>query len=186
MERSSDLTDSSDWLNTSVAPLSAVETSLRCQVCKDFFNTPMITSCSHTFCSLCIRRCLNNDGKCPACRAADQVGKLRKNGIVEEITTSFLRARPSVIRLGREAEEAKNPMNLARKSSSPQGIKRKAREAELDFEQPLRRTRSQNRRVPDENEASSNPVAVADKPIIMESLPGLHSSLSCPKPILTS
>ena len=41
--------------------LAPVEQALRCQMFKDFFNTPMITSCSHIFCSLCTRRCLTND-----------------------------------------------------------------------------------------------------------------------------
>ena len=147
MERLSDVTDSSDWLTTPVAPLSTVESALRCQVCKDFFNTPMITSCSHTFCSLCIRRCLNNDGKCPTCRAADQVGKLRKNGIVEEITTSFAKARPSVIRLGQDLKEARSQVDLARRSPSIHGVKRKAAEADLEPVQSPRRTRSQQLQV---------------------------------------
>src|SRR5215469_15342374 len=51
------LPDPTDWLNTSLPSFATLESALRCQVCKDFYDTPMITSCSHTFCSLCIRRC---------------------------------------------------------------------------------------------------------------------------------
>jgi E3 ubiquitin-protein ligase RAD18 len=56
----------------------------------------MITSCSHTFCSLCIRRCLNNDGRCPACRAQDQELKLRFNAAMEDLVEAFKTARPEV------------------------------------------------------------------------------------------
>ncbi|KAL8944603.1 MAG: hypothetical protein Q9211_000528 [Gyalolechia sp. 1 TL-2023] len=94
-----DIADPSDWLRSAVPKLAPVEGALRCQVCKDFFDTPMITSCSHTFCSLCIRRCLTNDGKCPACRAPDQELRLRRNWAVQEIVDTFQVARPSLTSL---------------------------------------------------------------------------------------
>ncbi|KAL8853525.1 MAG: hypothetical protein Q9221_001684 [Calogaya cf. arnoldii] len=91
-----DIADPSDWLKTTAPKLAPVEAALRCQVCKDFFDTPMITSCSHTFCSLCIRRCLTNDGKCPVCRTADQELRLRRNWAIQEIVEAFQIARPSL------------------------------------------------------------------------------------------
>ncbi|KAL8797916.1 MAG: hypothetical protein Q9182_007122 [Xanthomendoza sp. 2 TL-2023] len=94
-----DVADSSDWLQTTFPKLAPFESALRCQVCKDFFNTPMITTCSHTFCSLCIRRCLTNDGKCPTCRAPDQELRLRLNWTVQEIVETFQLARPSLTSL---------------------------------------------------------------------------------------
>ena len=100
MDESFSVADPSDWLNTSVSQLGPVEAALRCQVCKDFFNTPMITSCSHTFCSLCIRRCLTTDGRCPSCRTQDQEIKLRPNPIIQELVDSFQIARPSILELG--------------------------------------------------------------------------------------
>src|SRR6187402_3321096 len=98
-----DVSDSTDWLETPLRSLSAVDSALRCQVCKDFYTTPVITSCSHTFCSLCIRRCLNNDGRCPACRAPDQELKLRQNWAMEELVEAFTKARPDVLRFARNA-----------------------------------------------------------------------------------
>jgi E3 ubiquitin-protein ligase RAD18 len=95
----SDLSDPSDWLKTSLPPFSALENSLRCQVCKDFFTTPMITSCSHTFCSICIRRCLSVDAKCPTCRANDQASKLRRNWALEEVVGAFKTARPVALEI---------------------------------------------------------------------------------------
>ncbi|KAL8942290.1 MAG: hypothetical protein Q9216_001763 [Gyalolechia sp. 2 TL-2023] len=94
-----DIADPSDWLKSTVPKLAPVESALRCQVCKDFFDTPMITSCSHTFCSLCIRRCLTNDGKCPACRAPDQELRLRRNWALQELVDAFQLARPSLTSL---------------------------------------------------------------------------------------
>ncbi|KAK1971033.1 DNA repair protein rad18 [Colletotrichum sublineola] len=98
-----DIPDSTDWLSTPLPALSAVEASLRCQVCKDFFRTPMLTSCCHTFCSLCIRRALSNDGKCPLCRASDQELKLRSNWSMEEVVESFVKARKDTLQFARTA-----------------------------------------------------------------------------------
>ncbi|PNY23497.1 Postreplication repair E3 ubiquitin-protein ligase rad18 [Tolypocladium capitatum] len=96
-----DVPDSTDWLSTPLSGLAAVEAALRCQVCKDFYKTPMVTSCSHTFCSLCIRRALSNDGKCPLCRAPEQELKLRSNWSVEETVEAFSKARPATLHLAR-------------------------------------------------------------------------------------
>ncbi|WYZ45090.1 hypothetical protein EsH8_VIII_000406 [Colletotrichum jinshuiense] len=98
-----DVPDSTDWLTTPLPGLSAVEAALRCQVCKDFFKTPMLTSCSHTFCSLCIRRALSNDGKCPLCRASDQELKLRSNWSMEEVVEAFNKARKDALQFARTA-----------------------------------------------------------------------------------
>ncbi|POR32350.1 Postreplication repair E3 ubiquitin-protein ligase rad18 [Tolypocladium paradoxum] len=96
-----DVPDSTDWLSTPLSGLAAVEAALRCQVCKDFYKTPMVTSCSHTFCSLCIRRALSNDGKCPLCRAPEQELKLRSNWSMEETAEAFSKARPAALHLAR-------------------------------------------------------------------------------------
>ncbi|KAE8375848.1 hypothetical protein BDV26DRAFT_6135 [Aspergillus bertholletiae] len=103
MEQTFDLPDSTDWLETPLSLLTPLESALRCQVCKDFFDNPVITSCSHTFCSLCIRRCLSTEGKCPACRSSDQELKLRRNWAVQELVEAFQNARPSVLGLARRA-----------------------------------------------------------------------------------
>ncbi|KAI0101501.1 DNA repair protein rad18 [Nemania sp. FL0031] len=89
--------DSTDWLSTPIPGLSAVEAALRCQICKDFYRTPMLTSCNHTFCSLCIRRALSVDGKCPLCRASEQEMKLRSNWSMEEVVTAFTQIRSGML-----------------------------------------------------------------------------------------
>lgn len=96
-----DIPDSTDWISTPVPGVAPVESALRCQVCKDFFDTPVITSCSHTFCSLCIRRCLSAEGKCPACRSPDQELKLRRNWAVQELVDGFQKVRKDLLHLAR-------------------------------------------------------------------------------------
>ncbi len=102
--RDGDVPDSTDWLGTSLACLMPLEQALRCHVCKDFYNSPMITSCNHTFCSLCIRRSLSVDGKCPLCRMLDQESKLRGNWALREAIDAFCRARPTVLAAARRPE----------------------------------------------------------------------------------
>ncbi|PWY87527.1 postreplication repair E3 ubiquitin-protein ligase rad18 [Aspergillus heteromorphus CBS 117.55] len=116
MEQTFDLPDSTDWLDTPLSLVAPLESSLRCQVCKDFFDNPVITSCSHTFCSLCIRRCLSTEGKCPACRSPDQELKLRRNWAVQELVEAFQNARASVLDLARKAAAA------AKESESEEGV----------------------------------------------------------------
>ncbi|GAB1316736.1 E3 ubiquitin-protein ligase rad18 [Madurella fahalii] len=113
-----DVPDSTDWLGTPLADLMSVEQAFRCHVCKDFYNSPMVTSCNHTFCSICIRRCLSVDGKCPLCRTLDQESKLRGNWALREAVDAFVKSRAALLQFARTAATAV-------KSSSP---KRKATE----------------------------------------------------------
>ncbi|KAI1266993.1 DNA repair protein rad18 [Xylariaceae sp. FL1019] len=122
------VTDSTDWLATPLSGLATVEAALRCQICKDFFKTPMLTSCNHTFCSLCIRRALSSDGKCPLCRASEQEMKLRSNWSMEEVVAAFTQARAAVL------DFAQKPPPTSRSSVSPP--KRTAREIEGSEEPP--------------------------------------------------
>jgi E3 ubiquitin-protein ligase RAD18 len=117
-----DISDSTDWLGTGLASLAPVEAGLRCHVCKDFYKTPMITACSHTFCSLCIRHCLSSDGKCPLCRTTNEASKLRTNWVLEELTEAFTRARPGML-------------EFARSNQKQSPAKRKPSEAGLEHEQ---------------------------------------------------
>ena len=149
MDSSFDISDSSDWLQTPLSKLGPVEQALRCQVCKDFFDTPMITSCSHTFCSLCIRRCLTTDGRCPACRTQDQAIKLRVNSAVQELVDAFKGARSVILQFSQNLKAAEK--------TSGQTKKRKVDDTDMeesdnegkehgDDSSRRRMTRSRNRR----------------------------------------
>ena len=142
MDKPSELPDPTDWLDTPLNGFSRLESSLHCQICKDFFTTPMITSCSHTFCSLCIRRCLTEDGICPSCRASDQIIRLRPNCTVQEILDSFLAAREVALKLGKEAKE----QDL---SHRPPKKRRKVNDSGSEYEdlvEETRQTRASRRR----------------------------------------
>jgi E3 ubiquitin-protein ligase RAD18 len=112
-DESFEVLDSTDWLATPLPKLSAVEAALRCQVCKDFYTSPMITSCSHTFCSLCIRRALSENGLCPGCRTPDQELRLRFNSTVYDMVEAFKAARPEVL------EYTKERPRIPARSTSP-------------------------------------------------------------------
>ncbi|GAD91820.1 postreplication repair E3 ubiquitin-protein ligase rad18 [Paecilomyces variotii No. 5] len=151
MDKSFDIPDSTDWLDTPLTLVAPLESALRCQVCKDFFDNPVITSCSHTFCSLCIRRCLSTEGKCPACRSSDQELKLRRNWAVQELVDSFKNARPGILELARNASAARTAED--NESERPIAKKRKLEQPEQDEAVPQddaqsqgRQTRSRSRR----------------------------------------
>ncbi|KAL2885662.1 DNA repair protein rad18 [Ceratocystis lukuohia] len=93
-----DIPDTTDWLTTFVPEMGPVEAAMRCEVCKDFYKTPMITSCNHTFCSLCIRRVLRDTSKCPLCSSLDQEMKLRKCPVLEDTIEAFVTARSALIK----------------------------------------------------------------------------------------
>ncbi|RKF58793.1 Postreplication repair E3 ubiquitin-protein ligase rad18 [Golovinomyces cichoracearum] len=130
---------STDWLDTPLRSLSRVDSALRCQVCKDFYSTPMITSCAHTFCSLCIRRCLSNDGRCPTCRGPEQELRLRNNGAIEELVEAFKDARAEVLEFAREQTHAVPiPDSPSKRSLDERGING-------DDNSPKKRTRYSRR-----------------------------------------
>ncbi len=58
---------------------------LKCPYCKDIFIHPMIiTSCMHTYCSICINNIIKDKGKCLLCLSQlDEKTKLIKHNLVE-------------------------------------------------------------------------------------------------------
>lgn len=105
------VTDPSDWKQTKAPFLSALEESLRCHICKEYFTAPMITSCCHTFCSLCIRRQFDLESRCPACRKQIQLSSLRKNAAIEETVELYKQSRGSLLDLVRESTGGGNERN---------------------------------------------------------------------------
>jgi len=148
-----EVSDSTDWLNTPLSGLANIESLLRCQVCKDFFTTPMITSCAHTFCSLCIRRSLHSDSRCPTCRTQDQEVKLKPNALVEDLVEAFQRARPAVL------EHARKPARSAT-ASPPKRKRREEEEQDVEEGRASKRTRSSSRRMPQSSQATQQPVII--------------------------
>lgn len=120
---SSGITDSTDWLSTPLSGFAAVESGLRCRVCRDFYRTPMLTTCLHTFCSVCIRRALANDGKCPACRAPEQESKLRWVGALDDVLDAFVKVRSTMLSFAstRVEESGQSPKRKLERESIGDG-----------------------------------------------------------------
>lgn len=170
--RDNALEDSTDWLGTPLATLHGVEGALRCQVCKEFYKTPMITSCAHTFCSICIRHCLQADGKCPACRAAQQELHLRNNYTVEELVEAFQAARSSALEFARTASQTTIQASPKRKRSiSSQDTVEGVRHS--------KRTRSSSRRLVAQAQTTHEPIIVDENVEDEDFQPGQHTWSSC-------
>ncbi|RMY67600.1 hypothetical protein D0862_15068 [Hortaea werneckii] len=151
--------DSTDWLNTPLKDFADLENALHCQICKEFYDTPMITSCSHTFCSKCIRTSLSTDGKCPACRTADQASKLRNNWALQEVVATFQTARPAAIEVAKQEQEAQQNRNnrAKRKRTLPDD-----EDGGSEHAGEGRQTRSKSRRVATSQPATLAPIEIQD------------------------
>ncbi|KAK3398835.1 hypothetical protein B0T20DRAFT_376759 [Sordaria brevicollis] len=184
------VTDSTDWLNTPLACLMPVEQAFRCHVCKDFYDSPMLTSCSHTFCSLCIRRCLSVDSKCPLCRATDQESKLRGNWALREAVEAFTKSRKALLEFAKVPPTVVAAPPDQNGSSSPP--KRKATEMDgakqedQDIKRPRRSNRSTKTRaaqltaaiLEEEEDTNTTPSADADQDYVDQ--PPDDGLVACP------
>ncbi|KAK9319945.1 hypothetical protein V1517DRAFT_348647 [Lipomyces orientalis] len=102
-----EISDPSDWTSTRLPTLSLLDSSLRCRICKDFFTSPFMTECAHTFCSLCIRKCIastptSETACCPVCRAPVLEIRLRRNQVVEDLVEWFENARAAIMNVAKE------------------------------------------------------------------------------------
>ncbi|XP_054136780.1 E3 ubiquitin-protein ligase RAD18 isoform X2 [Melozone crissalis] len=101
-----------------LAPLKAVDDLLRCGICFDYFSIAVIIpQCSHSYCSLCIRKSLSYKTQCPTCCVAVSESDLKNNRILDDLVKSFNSARQRLLRLVLEAPPAPSPP--ARSLQSP-------------------------------------------------------------------
>lgn len=103
-----------------------------------------MTSCSHTFCSLCIRRYLSQEGRCPACRESDQEVKLRRNWVVEELVANFTASRKGLLTFATNAAASRAEPQTA-DSERPKKRRKVVTEATTNGVE-RRNTRSQSKR----------------------------------------
>ncbi|ODQ63172.1 hypothetical protein NADFUDRAFT_8231, partial [Nadsonia fulvescens var. elongata DSM 6958] len=89
--------DPPEWSQRGLSQLSIFESTLLCQICKDAFRAPVITPCGHTFCSLCMRRCLTKEQACPTCRTPVQESTLKRNILVADIVEKWQQTRGIVV-----------------------------------------------------------------------------------------
>lgn len=69
--------------------LKYIEDLLVCGICYEYMETSVITSCSHNYCSLCIRKYLHYKTECPVCFSETFEKDLRKNKVLDEIIAHF-------------------------------------------------------------------------------------------------
>lgn len=84
-----EVSDPSDWKMTKFPNLSDLDSALRCQICKEFLKAPVLTSCGHIFCSICIRRTISTVNKCPICLEETYESGLRKLLLLDSIAKWF-------------------------------------------------------------------------------------------------
>ncbi|KAI9032736.1 hypothetical protein CLU79DRAFT_727674 [Phycomyces nitens] len=92
-----DFDDPSDF---SCVDLQELDKYMRCPICKEIVQTPMIlASCSHTFCAGCIRRSMDRELCCPLCREPTNQNKLHHNHMVENILIQWKKTRKHILDL---------------------------------------------------------------------------------------
>ncbi|PCH38443.1 hypothetical protein WOLCODRAFT_161580 [Wolfiporia cocos MD-104 SS10] len=107
-----DAHDPTDFPPQDVAPgLRLLDDSLRCSVCRDFYDAPMSINCGHSFCSLCIRQALDAKQECPSCRQPATEAHLRKNTAAESAVKAWSESREFILRLSK-AEERRHVGDL--------------------------------------------------------------------------
>ena len=76
--------DTESW-PPSYPELKEIEDILRCGICHGPINTPVLTSCAHAYCSLCIRRWLIHKQVCPVCSEDLYESSLRKIPMLDSV-----------------------------------------------------------------------------------------------------
>lgn len=128
----SEITDPSDWKETSVPGISALEDGLRCNVCKEFISAPMMTPCGHTFCSLCVRRMLVKSQRCPQCMAVTYESQLKKNTGLEICIDAFVSIRSDLLNQLKNQNFSESFTNNEERTSLKINNELKKRERETD------------------------------------------------------
>ncbi|KAL0090306.1 hypothetical protein J3Q64DRAFT_1847166 [Phycomyces blakesleeanus] len=92
-----DFDDPSDF---SCYDLQELDKHMRCPICKELVQTPMIlASCSHTFCAGCIRRSMVRELCCPLCREPTNESKLHHNHMLENVLSQWKKTRKHILDL---------------------------------------------------------------------------------------
>ncbi|KAI5737263.1 hypothetical protein M8J76_011635 [Diaphorina citri] len=78
--------------------LKELEKLLRCNICKDFMKTSLITGCSHLFCSYCIRQSIQYRNQCPACFAELYDNQLRPERTLDEVIRIFTSVKKKLLK----------------------------------------------------------------------------------------
>ncbi|XP_057701106.1 E3 ubiquitin-protein ligase RAD18 isoform X3 [Corythoichthys intestinalis] len=80
-------------ISPALTHVKEIDALLRCPICFDFLNITMMTTCSHNFCSLCIRKFFSYKLQCPVCNAKATEQDLRNNRLLDDLVVNFRAAR---------------------------------------------------------------------------------------------
>ncbi|KAI5479556.1 E3 ubiquitin-protein ligase RAD18 [Pseudohyphozyma bogoriensis] len=91
--------------------LQSLESTLRCPICVELFKAPVIlTGCSHSFCSLCIRQVFLAQGgtpQCPTCFQGTDAGRAKSNLALSETVAAWAASRSAILALQTAANAAR-------------------------------------------------------------------------------
>eukprot|EP01012_Entosiphon_sulcatum_P007553 TRINITY_DN13868_c0_g1_i1.p1 TRINITY_DN13868_c0_g1~~TRINITY_DN13868_c0_g1_i1.p1 ORF type:complete len:507 (-),score=76.80 TRINITY_DN13868_c0_g1_i1:3-1523(-) len=81
-----------------IAGMGELVAALQCPICKEELKCSLLLpTCSHTFCSLCIRRALEYQEQCPKCKAPATAAQLVPNRLADEIASSIAAVQRSFV-----------------------------------------------------------------------------------------
>ncbi|KAF8479122.1 hypothetical protein DFH94DRAFT_40849 [Russula ochroleuca] len=104
---STDVQDPTDFPPSSTAPgLRALDSALRCNICQELYEAPVVLTCGHCFCSLCARNQISVKPACPSCWKEAAISSFRINPAMEEAVTAWKDARRFVLGMVNEALKA--------------------------------------------------------------------------------
>ncbi|BGP46161.1 E3 ubiquitin-protein ligase rad18 [Rhodotorula kratochvilovae] len=100
--------------------LAALDHSLRCPICAELFTAPVIlTACSHSFDSRCLRHYLASNKRCPSCLQETTEDRIRVNLALQGTVAAWKDARADLLRL--QAAASPSPAPQAGPSSPTPG-----------------------------------------------------------------
>ncbi|KAF9972439.1 E3 ubiquitin-protein ligase rad18 [Actinomortierella ambigua] len=97
MNSAAQVSDPSDW-PVGFVKVAELDSHLRCPICREFLRGAVMLNCHHTFCSACLRRHLDKESTCPACRVSANTAQIRRNVVLEEVTNCFVDCRELLLK----------------------------------------------------------------------------------------
>nr|XP_018904049.1 PREDICTED: E3 ubiquitin-protein ligase RAD18-like [Bemisia tabaci] len=73
--------------------LKELDDLLKCSICYEYMQTTLISACSHSFCSICIRRYLQYQNQCPTCFSQLFDNQLRNNRTLDAVVQVYTKVK---------------------------------------------------------------------------------------------
>lgn len=175
--------------------LKKLEDILQCPICYEYINTCMITTCSHNFCSLCIRKYLQFKTQCPTCFEETHGSDLRKNRLLDDIINIYVKLKDRLLftlRLVTMTQSVKGESKLSNGIDSPKitngtvlsPLKKESKTPKIDAKTP-KNERSKKSAVVQKlfSEKKSPPGNDEPKPIVIDGvvIPTMFQPQKSPK-----